>query len=193
MIEKIIAYDQSFFIWLNSFNHEGIDPIMHFITSRNGWIPMYILTLIFLVAYFRKKSFLLFPAIALTIALCDNIASRFAKPFFERLRPCHEASLSDMIHTVGKCGGEYGFFSSHAANTFGIAMLLYLLLRRCVYRWIGITYLAWATLVSYSRIYVGVHYPLDIFFGGITGVFIGFLMYKILAIKQLYSYSPVNQ
>jgi len=94
-----------------------------------------------------------------------------------RLRPCHEPALEGLVHIVnGKCGGKYGFISSHAANTFGIAMMLLMWVKR---RWFGVILMVWAALVSYSRIYLGVHYPGDVIGGAIWGVLCGWLMFLL--------------
>ena len=103
------------------------------------------------------------------------------KPFFERLRPTHEPGFDGLVHTVyGYRGGKFSFSSGHAANTFGIATIAWLLFRTRI-RLIGLIFL-WAALVSYTRIYLGVHYPGDILVGASIGVSLGWIIYKILMI-----------
>jgi undecaprenyl-diphosphatase len=116
-------------------------------------------------------------ATVLAIAMADQIASSVFKPYFLRNRPCYEESISQVVHVVRGCGGRYGFVSSHASTTFAFATLLWLLLRNALR---NISYLFyWAFLVSYSRIYVGVHYPLDLFFGALVGIVSGLLFYSL--------------
>lgn len=97
-----------------------------------------------------------------------------------RLRPCHNPELANLVHTInGACGGQYGFVSSHAANTFALAVFVVLVLKKH-FKWMFCFMLVWATIVSYSRIYVGVHYPGDVLGGALLGSTIGFLIWKTL-------------
>ena len=98
------------------------------------------------------------------------------KPFFERLRPCHNPSIASLVHLVEGCGGKYGFASSHAANAFGLATACWLFLRSWSHYFIW--GFLWAVVVSYSRIYMGVHYPLDILVGAFIGVVLAWLVYQ---------------
>lgn len=114
--------------------------------------------------------------------MSDKISVLFFKAAFMRLRPCHNENIAAVIHLVGNCGGKYGFVSSHAANTFALAVFSGLMLKKhypTLLKWA----LIWASVVSYSRIYLGVHYPGDILVGAVFGGSLGFAMYLI--IKQL--------
>lgn len=116
--------------------------------------------------------------VALTILLADQITSTIMKPYFARLRPSHEPTLEGLLHIVnGYKGGLYGFASGHAANTFGTATFFYLLFRN-KYWWVGLLFL-WALLVTYTRLYLGVHYPSDILVGGIVGILSGTTGYLV--------------
>jgi undecaprenyl-diphosphatase len=123
-------------------------------------------------------------AILLTIVLCDQFTSAFMKPYFVRLRPCYEPALEQMVHVVAGCGGQYGFASSHAANAFGFASIVWFLLKD-TYRHLGWLFV-WAALVAYSRVYLGVHYPGDIIAGSLLGWLFGWLVFLIyqFAIKK---------
>ena len=153
------------------------DPIMAWITGKKEWIPFYVLIISGIFYKYRWQGFWVMAGIGLTIAFADQFASGFCKPFFARPRPCHQPALEGMVHVVGGCGGAYGFISSHAANTFGLAMFLFLLLGK-QYRFVSLIF-AWAALVSYSRIYVGVHYPADILLGALSGILFGWICYRI--------------
>jgi len=176
MLEAIDQLDKTIFLYLNGFHNNFWDIVMEYITSIKFWIPFYLLIIIFLLKEYRISSIYILVAITLTITLCDQFASGLMKPLIERLRPCYNQELMSYVHVVEGCGGQYGFISSHAANTFGLATFLFLLLRS-KYKLIWLMFL-WAGLVSYSRIYVGVHYPLDILFGGLSGIIWAFLVFK---------------
>ncbi|MCS7004164.1 MAG: phosphatase PAP2 family protein [Cytophagales bacterium] len=194
MLETLHQIDQELFLFLNQFHNQGLDVFMGIITDKKPWIPFYVLIIWFLFWKYNRNAISIIVAIAITITLCDQFASSFCKPFFGRLRPCYNEEIKHLIHLVGKCGGDFGFISSHAANTFGLATFLFLLLKKEYpsVRWM----FAWAALVSYSRVYVGVHYPGDVIVGALSGVvwaIIVFYFYKLwIKKRQKSSLQPTN-
>jgi len=131
------------------------------------WIPAYLIFLIILIRNKKEQSILLILAFALLIVFTDQIASGVFKPLIGRLRPTHDSELANLVHVVKSYrGGLHGFFSSHAANVFAFAGLSLLLVRNWAY---SLTILLWASLISYSRVYLGVHFPLDILSGAVFG------------------------
>ena len=168
MIEIITKWDEAAFLWLNSFHSEALDPIVLQLTQTITWIPLYLLVLYKVYRTDPKNTAWILGGVMLTILLADQVSSGLMKPYFERLRPCHDPRWEGMLHLYGRCGGLYGFVSSHAANTFGLATFLTLKLgkKQKAIAWLFL----YALLVSYTRIYLGVHYPLDVFLGAVVGV-----------------------
>ena len=178
MIDQLIELDKELFFFLNGLHAPWLDTIIVLLSKTWVWIPLYILLLYHILKVYKMNSWAILLAIGFTILLTDQITSSFMKPFFERLRPSREPSLEGLIHIVNGYRGElFGFASSHAANTFGTAMFLTLLFRNTK-PWIGWLFL-WATIVSYTRIYLGVHYPGDILAGGAIGILCGWVTFKL--------------
>jgi len=175
MFQSFIELDQQLFLWLNDLHSDWLDPIMLAITGKHLWIPLYAVILFLVIRKLKWQSWSMMLAFALLITLADQAASGFFKPFFERLRPCHEPAIQDLVHLVKSCGGQYGFASSHASNTFALAFFLFFIYRNVFAKWM----IAWAVLVSYSRIYVGVHYPGDIVMGAILGFLAAIITYQL--------------
>jgi undecaprenyl-diphosphatase len=178
VLESILQSDEALFLALNQLHHPLLDAPMRFITGTLSWIPFYVGILVWLWFRMRRKSIKVMLCIVVLILAADQISSGLMKPGFARLRPCHEPHLSSQVHLIAGCGGSYGFVSSHAANTFALATFLVLLSatwpeRRKVW-WIM---LPWAFLVSYSRIYAGVHYPADVAGGALLGILLAWLLY----------------
>ncbi len=174
--------DKKFFLFLNQIHSPWMDDTMLWITDKKSWIPMYIVLLGLIIYHDKKKSWKPIVAILFTIAIADNVASRLLKTTVKRLRPCHNPDIQNLLHLVGNCGGKYGFASSHTANSFGLATIIVFLYGKKypATKWLFL----WASIVSYSRIYVGVHYPLDILAGILIGIFAAFGISKIKFLKQ---------
>lgn len=167
-MNELLALDQQLFLFLNSLHAAWLDPIMIAVSGKLTWIPLYLLIVYLVYRNQQWRGLLWFVVCAgLVVLLADRISVLAFKDIFQRLRPCHEASIADYVYLPsGHKGGLYGFVSSHAANTFGIAILTALFLQK---RWATLLLLIWALWVSYSRIYMGVHYPGDVLCGAILG------------------------
>ncbi|MEM7110289.1 MAG: phosphatase PAP2 family protein [Bacteroidota bacterium] len=181
MIEYILTLDQEAFFWLNGWHTPWLDQVMYWISEKEVWIPFYLLIVGFIIKEYQWKSIIYITGIILAIAATDQLCSGFMKPFFERFRPSRDPSLEGLVHIVnGYRGGKFGFASSHAGNTFALATFLFLTFKTR-FKWITWIFL-WAAIVSYTRIYLGVHYPGDILVGGMIGVGFGLLFYKFTLI-----------
>jgi undecaprenyl-diphosphatase len=150
---------------------------MHAISGRVIWAPLYLAILIFLGMKYKRKFLIILLFIILAVTLADQLSVQLFKNLVHRLRPCHEPSLEGLIHLVnGECGGMFGFVSSHAANSFNVALLSLLFIKK---RWYTISIILWALVIGYSRIYLGVHYPGDVICGSLLGALIGWSVYKL--------------
>lgn len=177
MGELILQADRDLFLFINGHHNTWWDGIMYFASAKLSWIPFYLALLAILFWKQGKKTWLFLLFIALTIALADLSSVYLFKNVVQRLRPCHDPLLEGLVHLVrGHCGGLYGFISSHAANSFSLAMILSLFYRN---KWWALVLFAWAAFVSYSRIYLGVHYPGDVMAGASWGVLCGWGIYTL--------------
>jgi undecaprenyl-diphosphatase len=178
MMDKLAELDRELFIALNGLHREWLDQAMYFLTQTAAWAPLYLIFLYLIFRVHGRNAWVFLIGIAITVALADQITSTLMKPYFQRLRPSHEPSLTGLVHGVNNyVGGKFGFASSHAANTIGVATFIFLLLRHR-FRWIAWIFL-WAIFVSYTRIYLGVHYPGDIIVGGLIGSIIAWISYRV--------------
>jgi undecaprenyl-diphosphatase len=180
LLNTLNSWDTELFLALNGANSSFWDLIMWWSSDKFIWIPVYLLFLFLLWKKYREKIWLIMVFTALLIFLSDQISVHLFKDVFQRLRPCHEPSLDGMIHLVdGKCGGQFGFYSSHASNIFAIAIFVISLLGK-KNLWLIFLILLWAGLISYSRIYLGVHYPGDVIAGALVGSLLGWIIARFL-------------
>jgi undecaprenyl-diphosphatase len=177
MLEFLKNTDTQLFLFLNGINSPFWDTVMWQISGKLIWIPFYMLIIYFIAKQFGWKTLWILLAIAIVVTLADQLSVHLFKNVFERLRPCHNPEIKELVHNINRCGGRYGFVSSHAANSFGVAVFLVNLIR---IKWFSIAVLFWAALVSYSRVYLGVHYPGDIIVGAMLGAGLGYGIWSLL-------------
>ncbi len=189
MFEEILKLDSKLFLFLNNLGSTKFDAFWLSLSKIEANIVMY-LFLIFLFFHIKKLRpkflyiFYLLFVIALMITITDQ-GSNFFKDSFQRLRPCYNESISDSLRLVKEnCGGKYGFFSAHASNSFSLAIFFGLLFKNRI-RYMIIITIVYASLISYSRIYLGVHFPIDIIVGSSFGIFVGSIIYSFVYLKFL--------
>lgn len=181
-MESLSTIDSDLFLFLNGLHADWMDKVMLLVTDMWVWFPIYLLLIYWAVRQYGKRCWWVFLAVALVVLCSDQLSSHVCKPLFHRLRPCYNIDFQDLIHLPkGMAGGQYGFVSSHAANTFAIATFLTPALRKYHP---GILLFLWALLSSYSRIYIGYHYPGDILCGAVLGVLVGLIFWKLFQIVQ---------
>lgn len=162
--------DTDLFLLLNGMHSNFFDTVFYWVSNKWIWIPFYAWILFRLIQAEKKNITRIILFVILLIAASDQLSAHVIKNFVERLRPCHEAAIASQVHLVNNyCGGEFGFVSSHAANSFALLTLLFLLLKGRDKKLVRLL-LTWAIIVSYSRIYLGVHYPGDVISGALLGV-----------------------
>ena len=182
MLSYLEEIDRALFLALNGIHNDYGDFIMYWFSEEITWVPFYAILLFGLYKSYGLKNLVpIIIAVAVCITLTDQLSVKAFKEVFERYRPCHNTEIGQLVHLVkNHCGGQYGFVSSHSANTFGLAAFLSVLFG---HRKIGIGLMLWAGVVSYSRIYLGVHYLSDIIGGGVLGILIALVVYRFIFVK----------
>lgn len=175
-IDSILQFDRNLFLLLNRMHTPWWDTAMLFFTRKETWLILYLMLIYVIIRNYERKSWIIILIIIAGIVFSDQV-STLIKEITQRFRPGHDPALEGLVHVVLRKGGLYGFFSSHASNTFFVMAFTAPLFRN---RLSFITLLIWALVVSYSRIYNGNHFPLDIVAGMIFGIASGILFYRLL-------------
>ncbi len=169
-METLIHWDIRIFHFINqTMGNDFMDTLLPLIRNRYIWIPVYIaiITYIFHV-YHRYKAYYYLIFIILAISLTDLTAGNILKKLVQRERPCQLIEFSSQINERVHCSYSYSFPSAHAANHFGLSLILWYLLVDYERRW-GLALFLWAALIAFAQVYVGVHYPLDVLAGALLG------------------------
>lgn len=181
-MEEFIAKDQQLLLFLNGLGNKSFDPFWILMSDKLVWIPLYIIFLYLLYKNYKLRNFIfILIFIGIGIAISDQLCNIFKNDVL-RLRPCHNPVLQAKMRLV-TCGGQYGFYSSHASNMFFLATFLSALLGK-KYKFFTVLIFIWAIVISYSRIYLGVHFPFDVLYGNLIGFLLGGL-FSVLAKRTI--------
>lgn len=174
MLERIIELDHQLFLFFNNLGNSSWDPFWLLVTDKWTAIPLYVFLLYLIFRKFGVKGAIITAIlIALLITVTDQLGNVF-KDFFERPRPCRQEGVMEYARFVAERCGRFGYFSAHASNSMGVAIFISIILKK-YYRSLIFFLIGWSLLVSYSRVYLGVHYPGDILTGMLVGVIFGVL------------------
>ena len=172
------TWDSDLFQLINQAHQPWLDQPMVIISGKLTWIPLYAFLIYLLYKEHKSHVWKTILYLISTVIFADQVSSSILKPLFKRLRPCHLEVFQSWIHLPDGCGGLYGFCSSHSANAFAVAIGFYLVSKN---RLMGTILIVWATLIAYSRIYLGAHYPLDVIMGAIVGARGAFTLFQAYA------------
>lgn len=178
-MDKLISLDHQIFYFINGQLQNSIfNWLCPLLRNPLTWIPLYVILFAFLVYRYKKQSVFILVFAIINVAFTDQISSSIIKPLAHRLRPCNNPFLLHPVHLLIDCGSGFSMCSSHAANHFGMAVFFSFLFSR-KYKWVLYTGIIWASIISLSQVYVGVHYPSDITVGAIVGICTGLACGKL--------------
>ena len=189
MIKRLLEWDKEIFVYLNNLGIEQFDTFWTVATEIKSWIPLFILFFVLIIMVFPGKDAIYKSLTVLILLLFVLLLTHLTKEFVERLRPNDNEQIQHLIRILTTPKG-FSFFSGHAATSFSMTTLMVLFLRKRI-KWIGLLYI-WPLIFSFSRIYVGVHYPFDILTGIIVGILLAFLFYRSYN-KFIAPYSDLNR
>ena len=186
-----MSFDLALFHFINGQWHaDWLDPVLIFWRNRLVWTPLYALLAVWMVWRYHKRGVLMLCIAAVTVIAADKTNSSVIKPAIHRLRPCNDPNVAPISRLLVHCGKGYSFPSSHAVNSFSLAVFLALVFgfRHRALRWLSAGALFWAMIMIWAQVYVGVHYPFDVAVGAAEGAMfgtLGYIVYQQLSRRYL--------
>jgi undecaprenyl-diphosphatase len=187
MLQSLNHIDHQLFFFLNGMHNPFFDSVMYQLTHFLVWIPLYLLILYLVIRHYKWQVLVVLLFVAVMILVSDQLCN-IIKETVQRLRPSNDPALSAVHIVNGYRGGTYGFYSAHASNNFAVAVFLVVMIGNR-FRYIIPIVLAYAVVISYTRIYLGVHYPGDTVCGALAGSVIGFILGK-LCLRTIHFWLP---
>jgi undecaprenyl-diphosphatase len=175
MLKTLHDLDHRLLLAINGAHSPMLDKAMTFASDRLVWIPFYAILIIWLLYHYQHRAKAVLPLLIAAVALADSITSKLFKPIIGRPRPCHAPDLAPLLHLPDGCGGQFGFMSSHAANSVALAVFLLLALPAGRFKALKVGVFVWAALLCYSRVYLAAHYPTDVLCGALVGALLAWL------------------
>ena len=181
MIETLVSLDKTLFIAIHQDMANTIfDFVFPLLREPLTWLPLYLFFGYMAIKKYNMEGFYIILVTGFVVLLCDQFSASIMKPLFERLRPCHEPTLTDHIRVLVNCGGQYGFISSHATNHFGMAVIFTWFFKNISSKtWLNWIFYTWAALICFAQVYVAKHYLGDVLAGMLFGILIGSLVLSI--------------
>jgi undecaprenyl-diphosphatase len=178
-MEQLLAWDQALFLWLNNMGSPNFDAFWMMMTHRGSNVVVYLIVWVFLGYKTSWKTAAYLLVFSGVLILCTDQLTNLFKVQVGRLRPCYDQEVQSLMRLVKpSCGGKYSFFSGHASNSFALA-LFFGGFMKSYQRILPYVLLIIAGLIAYSRVYIGVHFPLDIICGALVGSLIGWSFYRL--------------
>ena len=190
-MEELIQLDHEVFLYLNNLGTDTWDWFWILVSEKFAAIPFYAFLLFLIYKNYKLKGTLITLVIVAAMITCTDQLANVFKDGFERLRPCRQEGVMEYVRLVADYCGKFGYFSAHAASSTALAIFIGIILKK-FYKNIMFYMIIWALIVSYSRIYLGVHYPSDV----ITGIVIGTIIGGIWGVIQqyfVYKYTEVGK
>jgi len=175
MLEHLVALDRHLFHFIN---HDLANPffdwLMPMLRNARFWIPLYVAVIVFCIWRYRKQGIIIIVLLAASAGFADFTSVHLLKNNVERLRPCHDGTAMQTIISRVPCGPGYSFPSTHATDHFAMAAFFGLVFFKRS-RWVAVVAFLWAASICFAQVYVGVHFPIDVIFGALYGILVGYL------------------
>lgn len=175
MIEWLKHIDTQWLLAVNvGLKNKLLDIICPFMRTQSYWYPVYALFIYLSFRTWKRQAWWILGGAVLLVIVSDQLSANLIKNLAQRLRPCNDPMIKDKIYNIVGCGRGYSFISAHATNHFAIGIFFSLVFKQ-LYSWLIYIAIFWASLISFSQVYVGVHFPFDVICGALLGCMLGYI------------------